>query len=139
MHEASSAEHPATCTTSPHTLYCTLSSSPLALTSVLSSPNGRVLSMETHIQLGEPSTGTISPVLTSTMYTILDELSTCNTQITPCASAHSMDYTPVATHRNLLGIVEPCRRIVQRIEQGFSVSGELNLDLEYAINLITAL
>ncbi|KAJ6617128.1 subtilisin-like protein [Mycena sp. CBHHK59/15] len=140
-----------------------------------------LLNTEYHVFLHEASgaehvarRGTVSPVLTGAVHTILDELSACDVQITPaCLRAlYEFVYTPVAAHRNSLGIVEYTPQayvpadldmfarnfssigpslvgarpvlsavdggVVQTIEEGFGVNGESNLDLEYAMNLVTA-
>ncbi|KAJ6622107.1 hypothetical protein B0H10DRAFT_2214706 [Mycena sp. CBHHK59/15] len=84
VQEASGAEHPATCTTPPtHVVPHVELVTPGINFSAVLPKHGMGLSMETCIQLSQPGAGTISPMLTSTMHTILDELSACDARINP--------------------------------------------------------
>ncbi|KAJ6501263.1 subtilisin-like protein [Mycena vulgaris] len=134
----------------------------------------RSASTATHIALGQPGVGTVSPKLTATVSTILPELDNCDSQITPaCLRAlYEFDYSPLATDKNSLGIVEYTPQayrpadldmfarnfssigpslvgarpvleavdggVVQNISESFGFNGESNLDLQYAMNLVTA-
>ncbi|KAJ7716256.1 subtilisin-like protein [Mycena maculata] len=127
----------------------------------------------THITIGQPGAGTVSPKLTTTISTILTELEDCDKQITPaCLRAlYGFVYTPLAAKKNSYGIVEytpqayrpadldmfaknfssigpslvGSRPVLKSIDGGvvqnetasFGVNGESNLDLQYAMNLVT--
>ncbi|KAJ7931201.1 subtilisin-like protein [Mycena leptocephala] len=134
----------------------------------------RSASTSTHIQLGQPGAGTVSPKFTGKISTILHELENCDSQITPaCLRAlYGFVYTPFAASKNSFGIVEytpqayrpadldmfatnfssigkslvGARPVLQAVDGGvvqdivasFGFNGESNLDLQYAMNLVTA-
>ncbi|KAJ7611503.1 Pro-kumamolisin, activation domain-containing protein [Mycena polygramma] len=127
-------------------------------------------SAPTHVKLGHPGAGTISPKLTATVSNILHDLDHCGSQITPaCRRAlYGFYYLPHAAPNNSYAIVEftpnayraadldlfaknfpssvvgarPVLRAVdggvQTAQKGSDFNGESNLDLEYAMNLVTA-
>ncbi|KAJ7098373.1 peptidase S8/S53 domain-containing protein [Mycena epipterygia] len=133
----------------------------------------RSASTATHISLGQPGGGAVSPKLTTSVSTILPDLDNCDVQITPaCLRAlYGLEYVPTAASKNSLGIVEytpqayrpadldmfatnfssigPSLKgarpilqavdggVVQNIATSFGYNGESNLDLEYAMNLVT--
>ncbi|KAJ7484520.1 subtilisin-like protein [Mycena latifolia] len=135
----------------------------------------RSTSTSTHITLGQPGAGTVSPKLTTTVSTIFPDAENCDQQITPaCLRAlYNFSYSPIVPDQNSFGIVEytpqayrpadldmfatnfssigpslvgarPVLKavdggVVQDISLSFGFNGESNLDLEYAMNLVTSI
>ncbi|KZT63834.1 subtilisin-like protein [Daedalea quercina L-15889] len=128
---------------------------------------GRKRSIDTSI--GQPGAGIVNPKLMGEVESALLNTTSCDEQITPdCLRAlYGYDYTPVATDKNSIGIVEytpvaylPAdmdmffgnysptqvgqRPVVVSIDggyeqtsfEGFSINGEANLDLQYAMALV---
>ncbi|KAJ7637005.1 subtilisin-like protein [Roridomyces roridus] len=128
----------------------------------------------THITLGQPGAGTVSPKLGAVVTNILDDLENCHNQTTPnCLRAlYGLEYSPLAASRNSFGIVEYTPQaylpsdldlfatnftslfgqslvgarpniqsidggVVQTVSESFDFNGESNLDLQYAMNLVT--
>ncbi|KAH9831173.1 peptidase S8/S53 domain-containing protein [Rhodofomes roseus] len=121
--------------------------------------------------IGQPGAGIVNPKLIGEIEVVLTNLTGCNKQITPdCLRAlYDFDYTPVATDKNSIGIVEytPVAYLPADMDmffgnyspsqvgqrpalvsidggyeqtsfQGFSINGEANLDLQYAMALVGA-
>ncbi|KAJ7698737.1 peptidase S8/S53 domain-containing protein [Mycena rosella] len=131
----------------------------------------RAASTSTHITLGQPGAGTVSPKLAATVSAIFSDLDNCHQQITPtCLRAlYGISYLPIAAAKNSLGIVEYTPQayrptdldmffsefdptlvgarpelqsvdggVVQNVTANFGFNGESNLDLEFAMTLVTA-
>ncbi|KAJ6491392.1 subtilisin-like protein [Mycena vitilis] len=172
VHENSGMEHVACdeyllpAHVAPHVAIVTPS---LDFTAVISKRSSTTTS--THIKLGQPGAGTVFPKLKGKVSTILHELESCDSQITPaCLRAlYGFLYTPLASSKNSIAIIEYSPQayrgadldmfaknfstslvgarpvlqaidggVVQNISQGFGFNGESNLDLQYAMNLVTA-
>ncbi|KAJ7261226.1 subtilisin-like protein [Mycena rebaudengoi] len=126
------------------------------------------------ISIGQPGAGAVNPISRRGVKNILDELETCDAQITPaCLRAlYGFVYSPLVPQKNSYAIVEYTPQayipadldmfarnfssigkslvgarpvfesvsggVVQNTTVGSGINRESNLDLQYAMNLVTA-